>query len=299
MLGCAIVLVAASLQHGDRAAGQSPSDVTLGAIALAGIAATAAFDERIARWARHPSIQGDADRHDAVSAVTTINEIPLTIGAMAVYGIGRVARQPTVADVGLHLTEALLITGVGAEVVRIGLGRARPRASPHDAFVFRPGRGLREFEHRAFPSMHASVAFATAAVLSEELRVRRVRARRWLSPMLYAAASIPGFTRLYLDQHWASDVVAGSVAGVVVGRRVVRATHRRRQRVTETAPPAQASRGCHNLSCSRLCRNSVVLVVPERLRTPTPNANSSLTLSVRCQLSIGVTRDSTPPSTSR
>ena len=39
--------------------------------------------------------------------------------------------------------------------------------------------------------------------------------------MLFAAALVPGATRMYLDQHWASDVVAGAFLGTLLGTRVV------------------------------------------------------------------------------
>ena len=115
--------------------------------------------------------------------------------------------------------------------MRVGLGRVRPRASPDDAFVFEPGRGLTVFENRSFPSLHAAVAFATASALAEELRVRKVGARRWATPLLYTAAMIPGLTRIYLDQHWASDVLAGTAVGAFLGARVVRYSHGRRTRI--------------------------------------------------------------------
>jgi membrane-associated phospholipid phosphatase len=190
--------------------------------------AVAIYDERIARWARSTGVQGDSSRHDLVGTLTVINEVPLTIAAVAVYGVGRIAGNSTIADVGAHVTASLLATEIIAEVVRIGLGRARPRASPDDAFLFHPGRGLTQFEYRSFPSLHAAVAFATAAALAEEMRLRNTAGRRYVVLLLYAAAAVPGFTRLYLDQHWASDVLAGTAVGAFLGTRVVRYLHGRR-----------------------------------------------------------------------
>lgn len=201
------------------------SDLALTGIAVAATAGLSAFDTRIARWTRQPEVQGDASRHNAIKKVTVVNEMPLTVAALATYGIGKLTHSRTVADVGLHLTESLVATAAVSEGVRIALGRARPRASSTNAYNFRPGRGFSQFEYRAFPSLHAAVAFATASSLVEEMRIRKASASKYATPLLYGAATIPGFTRLYLDQHWASDVLAGSFVGALLGSRMVQHAH--------------------------------------------------------------------------
>jgi membrane-associated phospholipid phosphatase len=201
-----------------------------GVLAIAAAAATgvtAVFDERIARWARGPSVQGDSSRRNAVEAATVVNEVPLTIGALATYGVGRLAHHPVLADVGAHWSEALVATVVLDETLRIAIGRTRPRSNPDNAFAFHPGGGLSHFDERSFPSLHSAVAFATAAALSEEMRIRNVHARSYVGPLPWVAATIPGFTRIYLDQHWTSDIVAGSALGAFVGARVVHYQHGR------------------------------------------------------------------------
>jgi membrane-associated phospholipid phosphatase len=218
-------------------------------LAAAATVVLSGYDERIATWTRTPRVQGGPAGHDLVSAVTVVNEVPLTLAAMGTYAAGRVARSPVVADVGLHVTESLLAAELVSGIVRISLGRTRPRASPDDAFEFAPGSGLSNFDNRSFPSLHAAVAFATASALVEEMRVRRAPQRRYLGPILYAAAAIPGLTRLYLDQHWASDVLAGSLLGMYVGSRVVRYTHARRTRLDRVLLGARVSP----------CANGVVL----------------------------------------
>jgi membrane-associated phospholipid phosphatase len=194
-------------------------------------AITAIFDERIARFSREPRVQGDSGRHDLVSSATVINEQPLAIAAIGTFALGRVAGWRTVADVGLHWTESLLATQAVASALRVATSRGRPRAFPDNAWIFKPGRGISDFDHRAWPSLHAAVAFATAASLSEEIRMRNPGASRYATPLLYTAATIPGLTRVYLDQHWASDVVAGAALGAYMGVRVTRYLHGRRTRL--------------------------------------------------------------------
>jgi membrane-associated phospholipid phosphatase len=198
----------------------------------AAIAATAAishFDVRISHWAQSPSVQDGQSRHDLVDALTHINETPLTIGAILTYGVGRLGRWKAVTDIGLHMTEALVLTDVTSELIRGPIGRARPRISPDDAFVFSFGKGFTDFGYRAFPSLHAASAFAAAASLTEEIHLRKPGAAWVFGPILYGAALIPGATRIYLNQHWMSDVASGAFVGTLFGIKVVHYAHTHKQ----------------------------------------------------------------------
>ena len=194
--------------------------------AIVGVSAlTAVFDQRISYWWQSPHVQGDSSRKDLVEALTFVNEQPLTIAAVAAYGIGRLAHNETLADVGLHTAEALVLSVGMSEVIRTTLGRYRPRESPDNPFRFKFGAGFTQFGARSYPSVHADAAFAVASVLAGELRMRNPNASKYATPLLYTAAMVPGITRMYLNQHWASDIVAGSLMGVVLGSRVVNYAH--------------------------------------------------------------------------
>jgi membrane-associated phospholipid phosphatase len=232
VLGSLILIAALALpQKAPDSSLWRSSDTRLVVATVVATGVIVAFDEQIAQWARGPAVQGSEGRHDAVKAVTTINEWPLSVLAITTYAVGKIGRWPVVADVGAHLTESLAATIVASEIVRVGLGRARPYVSPDDQFHFKPGAGFSSFDYRSFPSIHAAVAFATAGALAEELRLRDIGSRRILTPLLFAAAALPGFTRVYLDQHWASDVLVGSVLGAWLGTKVVRYTHGRQTKL--------------------------------------------------------------------
>jgi membrane-associated phospholipid phosphatase len=170
-------------------------------------------------------VQGSSSRQDLADNLTVVNETPLTIAAFATYGIGKLTHNETVADIGLHTTEALVLTVGIAEAIRGPLGRSRPRESPDDAFHFEFGKGFTDFAARSYPSIHAAVAWATATSLVGELKLRKPEAVKYVAPPLFVAATIPGFTRLYLNQHWASDVVAGTLMGAMLGSKVVSYAH--------------------------------------------------------------------------
>jgi len=192
---------------------------------LAGGAVISIFDKRIGYWWQSPSVQGSSSRHDFVKSLTIVNETPLTIGAFVTYGVGRLTRNQTVADVGLHATEALVLTVGLSEAIRGPVGRLRPRNSQDDQYNFLFWGGFTDFARRAYPSLHSAVGFATASAVVQEIHFRHPQSNVWAAPILYTAALIPGVTRLYLDEHWASDVFSGAVLGAVLGTKVVNYAH--------------------------------------------------------------------------
>jgi membrane-associated phospholipid phosphatase len=200
---------------------------TVGAIAVT--AGVSYYDKKIANWSQQPNIQGDQSRHDFFDAATHVNETPLTLGALATYIVGRVGRWNTVTDIGLHTTEALALTDVTSELIRGPVGRARPRVSQDDQYNFSFGKGFTVFANRAFPSLHSASAYAAASSLTAEIHERNPGAAWVVGPVLYAAAAIPGATRIYLDQHWASDIVSGAFVGTLLGAKVVHYAHTHRR----------------------------------------------------------------------
>ena len=72
----------------------------------------------------------------------------------------------------------------------------------------RPHR-LRRPRSSSFPSGHASAAFTAATLLAEDDPL-------W--PLYYLAAAFVASSRTYVKIHHASDVVAGALTGMVIGR---------------------------------------------------------------------------------
>src|SRR4029434_9991025 len=117
---------------------------------------------------------------------------------------------------------ALLGTNVVVETVKRAVNRPRP-----------------DGEHRrsnaSFPSSHAANAFTVAAILW----------RRWprLGPLFGAVAVLVAFSRIYLNRHVLTDVVAGAAIGVFLAWAAVRwlwgwAERRSSRRMTVETPPA-------------------------------------------------------------
>jgi membrane-associated phospholipid phosphatase len=132
------------------------------------------------------------------------------------------SRSPVLEPVARFASDRSRVVLVGAAAVSIVAGGAARAAAVEAAvalvpvnlvvellkratFRVRPD-GERKRNNAAFPSSHAANAFAVATVVG----------RRWrrAGPLAFACASVVGWSRLYLDRHWASDVAAGALLGV-------------------------------------------------------------------------------------
>ncbi len=208
-------------------------DLGLVAGATAGAAIVSRFDVDVARTfgdsgfhARHPALTTTAKR------ASLVTETVLMITGGTVYGIARLRHDDVTADIALHTTESVLSAALFIQVVRGALGRARPYVIDDagdkkdvDPYDFKPLHGFTSFNYRSFPSMHAMASFAVATALSAEMRVRDTPNRRVISPVLYVGAAVPALARLYLDEHWTSDIAMGVFLGVLAGQKAVFYSH--------------------------------------------------------------------------
>jgi membrane-associated phospholipid phosphatase len=142
----------------------------------------------------------------------------------SMYAAGRLSGNTKLADLGLHGTEALMVGEVTATAMKLAIGRARPyvNGNPND---YEFGRGFKSGDYKSFPSGHSVAAFAAAAAVSSETS-RWAPGSRWIiGPVMYGGAALVGMSRMYNNQHWASDVIVGAGIGTLAGLKVVRYQH--------------------------------------------------------------------------
>lgn len=216
------------------AGAQSDTSKTLftardGKIALGVLGASAAiswFDPKIASFFRDSSLGHVPTGHSLAKRFTRINETTLTVAGIAAYGFGRITKNHAVTDIAFHATEAVFMASVASQLIRGPLGRTRPHVTDFkDQYDFEFFKGFSEFNNRAFPSIHSGSGFAVATVLVQETRRRRPKSVKYVAPIAYGLALTPGLSRLYLGQHWASDVFAGAFMGTFAGMKVVNYSH--------------------------------------------------------------------------
>jgi membrane-associated phospholipid phosphatase len=198
--------------------------LVLGASAVA-TGVLSIFDDDIAVASQQHRFQSQG-LHDFSLNVSKAQETTLTVASILTYGIGRLSKQRTIADVGLHSAESVILASLASQLIRGPLGRTRPHeAGDTNQYDFHFGKGFTSFDHRAFPSIHTSSGMAVATVLTMEMQRRHVAATPYVAPVLFAAGILPGLSRIQLDQHWASDVLAGALMGVFAGYKVVSYSH--------------------------------------------------------------------------
>ncbi len=184
------------------------------------------IDKAVATHLQNPGAQANQFFRNASTDVQLLGDPGTLVISVSMYGVGRLAGWKNVADFGLHGTEAIVVAAGATTLLKEVAGRARPFVStdnnPHD---FRFGRGLKGDDFQSFPSGHTSAAFALASTVTSESE-RWWPHQTWIvAPATYGAATLVGLSRMYNNEHWASDVVLGAAIGTFSGIKVVRYSH--------------------------------------------------------------------------
>src|SRR5690606_18603464 len=180
-------------------------------------ATTESLDLAIAHAVRRTDIQENGTAQ-AVAGVFRVASLPGTLLlAGALYGIGELQDRPDLSELGLNTGQAIVGAGAVTLAGKVAAGRARPRVSPENSSDFALGRGARGNDYQSFPSAHTAAAFAAATVLVLDVSDRHHGSAAWAYPSFYAAAGMAGLSRLFDEEHWASDILAGALIGIGTG----------------------------------------------------------------------------------
>lgn len=125
----------------------------------------------------------------------------------AIYSSGLLMRNPKLQRTGILVASSLLINDFVTNKLKDEFQRSRPNEAPHN-YYFDGGEGGRH--HASFPSAHTSTAFTFAASVATVYKDHP-----WLPPVSYGMATLVGLSRIYDNQHWATDVMAGAAVGII------------------------------------------------------------------------------------
>jgi membrane-associated phospholipid phosphatase len=201
-------------------------DGVLAAGFVVGTIAIRPLDSRTANALQRPQTQQNRILNKAAVGFRTIAEPGSVIIGVSMYAIGRLSKVDKMADLGLHGTEALFIGEGVAVVLKGAFGRARPFVDLNNPNDWQMLRGFRSDErYRSFPSGHTVAGFAAAAAVSAETSRWWPSSVWYIGPAMYGGAALIGWSRMYNNRHWASDVIVGAAIGTFAGTKVVRYHH--------------------------------------------------------------------------
>ena len=192
-----------------------------GGFALVGLSVYQ-LDDYSAKRLQDSSTQANSKLQTLAKLVTTtVAPGSLYIGG-GMYVAGRLAKNHKLASLGLHGTEALLVGESVAYVIKNVVGRQRPYVGPRNSRSYGLLRGVNNRDYQSFPSGHTVAAFAAAAAVTAETSRNDPSSTWMVAPIMYGGAALAGVSRMYNNQHWASDVVIGAAIGTFAGLKIVR-----------------------------------------------------------------------------
>ena len=199
------------------------------AVVGAGVVATAAvlvpFDARLGEVFVDVGPRKNSIAYTTSKVFDKLGSPGAVIVGVGAYALGRLTGRNRLADLGLHTSEALILSGAETFALKGLAGRDRPVLDPNDADRFRFGRGFGGGFHNSMPSGHTTAAFAAVSAINSEIQSWRPRGPAYVGPLLYLGAGLVGAARVYGLKHWPRDVIVGALVGTSAGIKVVRYKH--------------------------------------------------------------------------
>ncbi|MEW6213761.1 MAG: phosphatase PAP2 family protein [Nitrospirota bacterium] len=129
----------------------------------------------------------------------------MIITAFVLYICGRLLNQ-RIYEVGKSLIIGFVSSGIVVQILKHLIGRARPRLTDNLVFM---GPSLKS-GYDSFPSGHTAVVFCLAYILSQHFSKYRI--------VFYSFAILAAFSRILGLSHFFSDILAGAILGLIVGK---------------------------------------------------------------------------------
>ncbi|MFZ2322857.1 MAG: phosphatase PAP2 family protein [Ignavibacteriaceae bacterium] len=120
----------------------------------------------------------------------------------------------TTRKIAYEIGQASIYTGVVTLLLKTAIGRARPYMNEGKT-TFHIFSSLINQDYHSLPGGHTAAAFVLSTVLSRNAKPV------WLKVLAYVPATLTFVSRVYQDQHWASDDFLGAALGYFIATWVV------------------------------------------------------------------------------
>jgi PAP2 superfamily len=153
--------------------------------------------------------QGQKDFFDFI---TRFGEGPYLGGVMAgLFVIGQFSGNDGLRKTAWLGVESYVAASVFSTVLKFAVGRDRPG-------VDKGNRSFHPFTTRAsqtsMPSGHATSIWSVATVIADRTD------NGFVDAACYGIAALTSLSRIYVDKHWASDVIIGSAIGYFTAKKI-------------------------------------------------------------------------------
>jgi membrane-associated phospholipid phosphatase len=226
---CLTLAATAQAQVQDTISNKTPlfvgKDLLLLGAFTAGTVLVAPLDLKVAARLQDSATQASRLLNRGATGFRLLGDPGSFATGAAIYLIGRANGSRRAEALGLHSVESILIADILGGVIKYTAGRQRPSVDIKTPDNFQLWRGFKGDQWRSFPSGHTITAFAFASTLTRESQFWWPHATWYVGTVFYGGASLVGLSRIFNNQHWASDVMAGATIGTLVGIKVVKYTH--------------------------------------------------------------------------
>jgi membrane-associated phospholipid phosphatase len=200
-------------------------DAILLAAFTIGTAVVAPIDMRVANRLQDSATQASRFLSRSATGFRLLGDPGSFVTATGMYLIGRGDGNRRIQALGLHSLESIIFADVLGGSIKLLAGRQRPYVDTKNPFSFQLWRGFTDDKFRSFPSGHTITSFAFASAVTRESQFWWPHSAWYVGTAVYGGASLVGLSRIFNNQHWASDVMAGAAIGTLVGLKVVKYTH--------------------------------------------------------------------------
>jgi len=153
------------------------------------------------------------------------DSVPLILMLGGTFATGLLRSDDKLKGTGWDMGEAVVLSGVSAQVFKLAFGRLRPSETTSPDHWGEGGA--------SFPSGHVTAAFAAAQVFADEMP----RDQWGWRVLAYTLAGATAYGRMEGNAHWLSDTVAGAALGISTGRFVSNRDEDRKSRLSVFVSP--------------------------------------------------------------